>query len=375
MYLRNFMRYALLCVCYMTVTNIYATEQAHNHQENEQAEHANEVSLTEQQQQLANIKVERLVLKKHNQTLYAPGEIKANGYVSYVVSPRVDSIVVKRHALLGQHVNKGDSLVTLFSGEVASQQTEFRLAEAEWQRVTKMTAGTVSEKQILTAKAEYEVAYSRLVAFGLSKQAIAQTLTISPEKLGEYTLFAQTSGAVLTDNFAQGQRVDSGIELMLIADESALWVAAQLSANQDRTISNGSTALLEVNGNRYQARVIQEAHTIDEQTRSRTVRLEVKNTQHSLHPGMFADVYFHFETEQEVLAVPENALTRSADGDWQLFVVDDDGGFAAQEVTLGRSFGDYREVLGIKAGLEVVTQGAFFIASQLAKGGFDPHNH
>ncbi|TMO44133.1 efflux transporter periplasmic adaptor subunit [Pseudoalteromonas sp. S4389] len=302
-------------------------------------------------------------------------KLKPNGYASYVVSPRVDSIVVKRHALLGQHVNKGDSLVTLFSGEVASQQTEFRLAEAELKRLTKMTPGTVSKKQILTAKAEYEVAYSRLVAFGLSKQAITQTLTISPEKLGEYTLFAQTSGAVLTDNFAQGQRVDSGIELMLIADESALWVAAQLSSNQDRIINNGSTALLEVNGNRYQATVIQEAHTIDEQTRSRTVRLEVKNTQHSLHPGMFADVYFQFETEQAVLAVPENALTRSADGDWQLFVVDDDGGFAAQEVTLGRSFGDYREVFGIEAGLEVVTQGAFFIASQLAKGGFDPHNH
>ena len=76
--------------------------------------------------------------------MYAPGEIKANGYASYVVSPRVDSIVVKRHALLGQHVNKGDSLVTLFSGEVASQQTEFRLAEAEWQRVTKMTRGTLA---------------------------------------------------------------------------------------------------------------------------------------------------------------------------------------------------------------------------------------
>ncbi len=375
MYLRNFMRYALLCVCYITVTNVYATEQAHNHQENEQAEHANEVSLTEQQQQLANIKIERLVLKKHKQILYAPGEIKANGYASYLVSPRVDSIVVKRHALLGQHVNKGDSLVTLFSGEVASQQTEFRLAEAELKRLTKMTAGTVSKKQILTAKAEYEVAYSRLVAFGLSKQAIAKTLTINPEKLGEYTLFAQTSGAVLTDNFAQGQRVDSGIELMLIADESALWVAAQLSANQDRTISNGSRALLEVNGNRYPATVIQEAHTIDEQTRSRTVRLEVKNTQHSLHPGMFADVYFQFETDKAVLAVPENALTRSADGDWQLFVVDDDGGFVAQEVNLGRRFGDYREVLDIQAGLEVVTQGAFFIASQLAKGGFDPHNH
>ncbi|WP_462167466.1 hypothetical protein [Pseudoalteromonas sp. GB43] len=76
MYLRNFMRYALLCVCYMTVTNIYATEQAHNHQENEQAEHANEVSLTEQQQQLANIKVERLVLKKHKQPCMHRAKLK-----------------------------------------------------------------------------------------------------------------------------------------------------------------------------------------------------------------------------------------------------------------------------------------------------------
>ena len=76
---------------------------------------------------------------------------------------------------------------------------------------------------------------------------------------------------------------------------------------------------------------------------------------------MFADVYFHFETDQEVLAVPENALTRSADGDWQLFVVDDDGGFAAQEVTLGRSFGDYREVLGIKAGLKLSPKVLFLL--------------
>ncbi|WP_462168336.1 efflux RND transporter periplasmic adaptor subunit [Pseudoalteromonas lipolytica] len=375
MYLRNFMRYALSCVCFIYVTNSYASEQLHDHQENAETLHINEVTLTPQQQQLANIKVERLELKTHSQTVYAPGEVKANGYASYVVAPRVDSIVVKRHALLGQHVNKGDPLVTLFSGEVASRQTEFRLAEAEWQRVSKMTRGTVSEKQLLTAKAEYEVAYSRLVAFGLSKHAIEQTLTISPEKLGEYTLFALTSGAVLTDNFSQGQRVDSGIELMLIADESALWVEAQLSSNQDRTIANGSVATMQVNGNRYHAKVIQEAHTIDEQTRSRTVRLEVKNTQHSLHPGMFADVYFHFTTEQAVLAVPENALTRSADGDWQVFVVDDDGGFIAKEVSVGRNLAQYREISGIEQGVNVVTQGAFFVASQLAKGGFDPHNH
>jgi len=72
MFLRNFMRYALLCVCFMYVTNNSAKE-AHEHQENEQAEHANEVNLTEQQQQLANIKVERLVLKKTQSNLICTG--------------------------------------------------------------------------------------------------------------------------------------------------------------------------------------------------------------------------------------------------------------------------------------------------------------
>ncbi|MEM5553213.1 efflux RND transporter periplasmic adaptor subunit [Pseudoalteromonas neustonica] len=343
--------------------------------EGEEHEQEGAVRLTSTQMRLANVRVSTLTKRSYQSQLYAPGEIKANGYSSYVLSPRVDSIVVKRHATLGQHIKAGAPLVTLFSADVASAQTTYRLTKAEWQRVQKMGKGTVSEKRMLTAKAEFEVAHSQLVAFGLSKQAIAESASIPAKKLGEYTLYAGTSGAILSDSFSQGQRVDAGIELMLIADESLLWVEAQLSANQVIEIAKGAIAKVKVNQQSYPATVIQEAHTIDQVTRSRVVRLSVQNGQHVLHPGMFSDVYFSFSTDQKVLAVPEQALLRNPDGDWAVFVQDEDGELISTEVELGQKFADFREIKGLTEGTKVVTEGAFFVASEQAKGGFDPHNH
>lgn len=353
----------------------HENEQAVSQPQPEHDEQAGGVRLTDTQMRLANVQISKLEKRVYQSQLYAPGEIKANGYSSYVLSPRVDSIVVKRHVTLGQHIKAGAPLVSLFSAEVASAQTTYRLAKAEWQRVQKMGKGTVSEKRLLTAKAEYEVAQSQLVAFGLSSKAIEQSADIAAEKLGEYTLFAGTSGAVLSDNFAQGQRVDAGIELMLIADERLLWVEAKLSANQTIDIDEGTTAQVKVNQQMYPATVIQEAHTIDQATRSRVVRLSVKNNQHTLHPGMFSDVYFEFVTEQKVLAVPEQALLRNPDGDWAVFVQDEDGELISTEVELGQRFAGFREIKGLPEGTKVVTEGAFFVASEQAKGGFDPHNH
>ena len=162
---------------------------------------------------------------------------------------------------------------------------------------------------------------------------------------------------------------------MLIADERLLWVEAKLSANQTIDIDEGTTAQVKVNQQMYPATVIQEAHTIDQATRSRVVRLSVKNNQHTLHPGMFSDVYFEFATEQKVLAVPEQALLRNPDGDWAVFVQDEDGELISTEVELGQRFAGFREIKGLPEGTKVVTEGAFFVASEQAKGGFDPHNH
>ncbi|OUS00597.1 hypothetical protein A9Q81_10450 [Gammaproteobacteria bacterium 42_54_T18] len=369
-------------------------EDSHNHgsvatNPREKDSHEDEssvVTISPAQERLASITVEPLNAKKMEYQVYSPGEVKANGYTSYIVSPRVDSVVIRRHVALGDHVDEGQLLVTLFSERVAEAQGAFRIANAEWRRVNLLGRKAVGDKRFVLAKTVYETSFSRLLVYGLSKEAVISLVAVGDETrdpvLGEYTLVANSRGVVLSDDFHQGQRVESGDSLIELTQEDTLWVEARLAPNTSIQLPLGTKAQINVGGNIFDANVVQAAHTIDPKTRTRIVRLLVNNESHQLHPGQFADVYFLFKTETPVLAVPETALMRSADGDWVVFVSEKEGRenteaktFSAKEVELGRFFGEWREIIGVEPGSRVVMTGAFFVASEIAKSGFDPHNH
>lgn len=354
-------------------------KEENNHGDNEKSaqaeEHEEGISFSPEKMALANIKVSTLTAKIFARSVYAPGEIKANGYTSYIVSPRTESVVVNRHAILGEHVEKGQPLVTLFSESMAEAQATYRVAYSEWQRTKKLGKGTVSDSRLLKSETDYNSAFGRLTAFGLTKSAITDIVKNNSSNLGEYTLVAKRAGAVLSDDFSQGQRVAPGDKIMVLANEENLWVEARVSPNKKLNLPVGTLATIEFSGQLHQAKVIQEAHTIDPITRTRIVRLAVENKDDSLHSGMFVNVNFQFNTDSAVMAVPETALMRGADGDWTVFVEDHPGEFQAVEVELGQYLGNYRQIIGIAPNTRVVTEGAFFVASEIAKGGFDPHGH
>jgi cobalt-zinc-cadmium efflux system membrane fusion protein len=350
-------------------------DDGHEREEASKEEHEEGVSFSPETMALANIKVATLMAKTFARSVYAPGEIKANGYTSYIVSPRTESVVVNRHAILGEHVEKGQSLVTLFSESMAEAQGTYRVAYSEWQRIKKLGKGTVSESRLLKSETDYNSAIGRLTAFGLTKEAITDIVKNNSSNLGEYVLVAKRSGAVLSDDFSQGQRVAPGDKIMVLANEENLWVEARVSPNKKLNLPVGTAATIEFGGQLHNAKVIQEAHTIDPTTRTRIVRLSVDNKDDTLHSGMFVNVNFQFNTKTQVIAVPETALMRGADGDWTVFVEDHPGEFKAVEVELGQPLGNYRQIIGIAPNTRVVTKGAFFVASEIAKGGFDPHNH
>jgi len=366
----------------------------HAHDEQEDKDHDNEehadhdgeghgdeeheesgVALSASQTSLADIEVQVLEPRKMDYQVYAPGEIQANGYTNYLVSPRVESVVLKRHVTLGEHVEKGQALVTLFSETVADAQAAYHVAQAEWQRVKLLGRKAVGDKRYVSARSAFEATQGKLTAFGLSKQVIKDLPKKKSTVLGVYTLNASTSGAVLSDDFHQGQLVSAGGKLMEVADEQELWVEARISPQKTLPLPAGTQALVKVAEGTFQARVAQEAHIIDQTSRTRVIRLLVDNSAHRLHPGMFADVFFQFKTDTPVLAVTEDALMRGADGDWTVFVEHEPGQFEPQEIELGRSLGQWREITGLEDGARIVTKGAFFVSSQIAKGGFDPHNH
>ena len=346
----------------------------HNEEGGEHEEGAS-ASLNSAQLNLADIKVGILSAKKVDYQLYAPGEILFNGYTSFRVSPRVASVVLRRHVALGEHVKQGQPLVTLFSESLVQAQANYRTAWPEWQRVRELGRKIVGEQRYISAKASLEASEATLLAYGLAEADLKALTSQNSKTLGQYILRAEIDGSVLTDDFEQGQLIEAGAPLIILADEKQLWVEARLPADRSLSLSVGTLAEVVAGDVRVHAEVSQEAHTIDPVTRTRTVRLLMNNPAHRLHPGQFAEVYFRFRTEKPVMALAESALMRSADGDWTVFVEEHPNEFKPVEVELGRALGHLREIIGIAPGTRVVTEGAFFVASQIAKGGFDPHNH
>ena len=160
-----------------------------------------------------------------------------------------------------------------------------------------------------------------------------------------------------------------------VLQEETLWVNARLPGSADLSVQFGDPVTVSVDNQRFAAKVIQEGHTIDHKTRTRTVRLAVNNEKDQLHPGLFADVYFSVKSDGPVLAVKDSALMRAPDGDWQIFIEHEPGKFEPKKVELVDEKGPWKVIRGVKEGTKYVDNGAFFVRSQIAKGGFDPHNH
>ena len=142
----------------LSVSSLTFAGEGHDHNDtnntakSSSSDHGQGIALSERSMALAQIKVAPLQARTHNKTLYAPGELKANGYSSYIVSARTESVVIERHAMLGEHVNQGQPLVTLFSETMANAQADYLVAASEWQRVKQLDNRAVSESARLKAQ-------------------------------------------------------------------------------------------------------------------------------------------------------------------------------------------------------------------------------
>ena len=352
-------------------------ETAHNH-EAEHGEHDDEeaaLELTEEQQKMLNLQVITLQPDADaTRTLTVPAEIISNQYRTWVVPVRIDSQVQSRSATLGQHMEKGEAIATLFSPAMAQLQSDLQVAADGWRRVKNLGRRTVGNQRYLDAQSQYQSLRARAKGYGLSNSAIADIEAGKNEK-GVYTLTAPDDGLVLEDAFQQGQWLTAGSALVTLVDESELWAEAALPPSPGLQISTGTSARVIVGDTSVDGKVIQSGHRLNPVTRTLAVRVAIPNAGHLLHPGMFADVALALAAPENAPTVPEEALTRSADGDWQLFVEEEPGHYKPVEIQLNGQLENRRIVTGIEPGTRVVTRGAFFLASEMAKSGFDIHNH
>ena len=364
---------------------LQASENEHDNHDAHGADHdeAHEehedggVRLTPEQQTMADIVVESLQPRDIAGELRAPGEIRLNAYATSRVAPRIAAQIIERLSRLGDTVEQGKPLVTLSSVEMAQAQGDLLVAEREWRRVSKLGRDVVSEQRYTEARIAREQARARVSAFGMTGDEIKQLVGTGKAELanGRFQLLSPQAGTVIRDEFIVGELVEPGHVLFEISDESVLWVEARLTPDEAAMVTVGEPATVLVGNQAVEGRVSQVHHALDEGTRTLGVRIEVPNPDDRLHPGLFVEARIAGESKDQALAVPAEAVLRSPDGDWQVFVEHEPGEFEAREVEVLRTAAGLTAIEGVPPGTRVVTRGAFFLQSELAKSGFDIHDH
>jgi cobalt-zinc-cadmium efflux system membrane fusion protein len=106
---------------------------------------------------------------------------------------------------------------------------------------------------------------------------------------------------------------------------------------------------------------------MDEHTRTVKIRVQVKNLEGKLRPGMFAEVEVMIPGEGRMVAVPRNAIMSDA-GENFVFQHWKEDLWARRNVTVGSIYGDFAEILsGIPKGATIVTGGAFMLKSDILR--------
>jgi RND family efflux transporter MFP subunit len=364
----------------------HAAEKNHLQEEGGRDEHGDEhgdeeknrVHLSPEQRRVAGIVVEPLTARPVAEEIEAPGEVRLNAYASSQITPRIEAQIVKRHARLGDRVTSGQPLVTLSSASMSEAQGAALVAAMEWQRAKKLGTQVVSAQHHVEARIAYQQAQAKLLAYGMTAKQVESLIDETDVSAvdGSFTLLSPQAGTVIRDDFIGGKMVEPGELLFELTDESRLWVEAMVNPESISRLVVGAAARVLVGREWISGKVIQIHHALDETTRTLGVRLEIPNPQDRLHPGQFVNARIQTgKSDRALLTLPLNAILRSPDGDWRVFVEEEPGEFAPQEVEIVRQLPEAAVIEGVAAGVRVVTQGAFFVQSELAKSGFEVHNH
>ena len=325
------------------------------------------VLLTRHERIDAGIETEPVELREFRTTAILPAEVMVNGYLSARVTPKIPSVVEARHVRLGDVVEAGQPLASLSSVAMAEAAGELMLAAYEWRLVRELGRDAVSGRRYAEAETAQRKAMARVLAYGLTESQ-ADALSTSDDLRaisGRFDLLAPRAGTVFSDDFVVGELVEPGRVLVEIVDESSVWVEAR-AADLPAAERGDPADVVADDGERFEGRVVQRHHRLDEATRTRALRIEVDNVDDRLHPGQFVEVELDTGVTEPVLAVRRAAVTLVEGGE-SVFRLEGDE-FHPVRITGGGDLGEWVVVTaGLEPGDMVATRGVFHLKSLLLK--------
>jgi len=264
------------------------------------------------------------------------------------VSARVMGWVERLYAdYTGRPVRKGEPLLALYAPELVSAQEEY------------LSARRLGDKSLTAA------ARRRLDLWSIPADQI-DSLERTGQARRTLLLRAPMTGEVAEKMVTQGQAIQPGENLFLIADRSVLWVDLAVYEMDARALRVGEVVTVTVDAlpaKTYRGRVTFITPTVDEKTRTLTARAEVANADGALRPGMFATALIRPASEK-ALTVPTPAVLPTGTQNL-VFVNRGNGQFMPRAVQVGARGDSLVEIVGgLQPGDEVIASATYLLDSE-----------
>jgi Cu(I)/Ag(I) efflux system membrane fusion protein len=277
------------------------------------------------------------------------------------VTARVDGWVEQLHVnFTGQAVRVGDPLFSLYSPMLVAAQQELLLARRLRGEVTGGTGDAVKGTDDLIESARRRLLYWEVPAEEV--RAI--------EERGEIrkalTFRSPVHGVVIEKLVLGGQRIMAGEPVYRIADLRTVWLEGEIYERDLAAVSLGLPVTAEfpaLPGTTRTGRITYIYPTVNSETRTARVRVELSNPGLALKPGMYATFRFA-AASVPVLNVPRSAILATGERNL-VFVRMPDGMLMPHDVTLGAATDDRIEILsGLALGDTVVASATFLVDAE-----------
>lgn len=325
----------------------------------------NELSLSESQIQLANIRTMLINRADFSTSKVLNGRLIVNPEQTEVVSSRyagrIEKLFVKE---MGRSISKGQPLFQIYSEELQTLQQDYLLQLKQ--------VAAFPEEQIYQSM--LEGAKNKLRLFG-SSDAQIKSLTQTGKAAPLLMVYSPASGIVSELNVSEGQYLSEGSQVLKLENFSQLWLEMDVYPNELRNISLGTKVQASINGvNEKEQTLIVDyiAPQMDPSSQILKVRAPMKNPG-NLQAGMHATVFLPLGKISDAMSLPLDAVIRDEKGA-HVWIKTAKNIFSPRMVLTGEEDAERIIILsGLEDVKEVVVSGAYLLSSEfILKKGADP---
>lgn len=283
-------------------------------------------------------------------------------------------------AVEGQDVKDGQMLATILSTGLSEAQLGFlkalsqkTVAQRAVDRAQVLLKADVigsaelqrREAELSEAGATLDAARDQLIQLGMPAEAIEE-LRKTRAMNSISRIVASMDGTVMERKVTVGQVVQPADTIYEIADLSQVWMVADVPEANAGNLKVGQlveATIAALPGVVITGKLSFVSATVDRETRTVMVRMNVPNRDKKLKPAMLATMELKEHTERQQV-VPVSSVVRD-DNRECLFVQRDEETFVLREVKVGAEYGGRRVLLeGIRPGERIVLDGAFHLNNE-----------